>query len=67
MDVELLIPAAIGGVITEKNAGKIRAPLIIEAANAPVRPAADKILESQWRDGAARRAGQRRRCDGQLL
>ena len=46
LDVDLLIPAAIGGVINEKNATKIRAPLIIEAANAPVRPAADDILEA---------------------
>lgn len=45
LDVELLIPAALGGVIDEKNAPRVRAELIIEAANAPVRPAADNILE----------------------
>jgi len=44
MDVDLLIPAALGGVITKKNAEKIRAPVIIEAANAPVDPDADAIL-----------------------
>ncbi len=44
LDCELLIPAALGGVITAENAGAIRAPLIIEAANAPVRPDADDIL-----------------------
>ncbi|NOZ39583.1 MAG: glutamate dehydrogenase [Planctomycetes bacterium] len=44
LDVELLIPAALGGVITAENAAKIKAPLIIEAANAPVRPDADDLL-----------------------
>jgi glutamate dehydrogenase (NAD(P)+) len=44
LDVEVLIPAALGGVITAENAAKIRAPLIIEAANAPVRPDADDML-----------------------
>ncbi|MCH7751923.1 MAG: glutamate dehydrogenase [Planctomycetes bacterium] len=44
LDVELLIPAALGGVINEENAPRIRAPLIIEAANAPVQPAADDVL-----------------------
>jgi glutamate dehydrogenase (NAD(P)+) len=47
LDVELLIPAAIGGVINEENVSRIKAPLIIEGANAPVRPAADKILAEQ--------------------
>jgi len=45
LDVELLIPAALGGVITEKNAHKIKAPVIIEAANAPTDPRADEILD----------------------
>ena len=44
LDVELLIPAALGGVITADNAPKIKAPLIIEAANAPIRPDADDLL-----------------------
>ena len=44
LDVELLMPAALGGVITEENAMRIKAPLIVEAANAPVRPGADKML-----------------------
>ncbi len=47
LDVELLIPAALGGVIDEENAPRIRAPLIIEAANAPVQPAADDILDDK--------------------
>lgn len=44
MEVDVLIPAAIGGVITSENAANIRAPIIVEAANSPVRPEADEIL-----------------------
>jgi glutamate dehydrogenase (NAD(P)+) len=44
LDVDVLIPAAIGGVITAENAGLIKAPIIVEAANAPVHPDADEIL-----------------------
>ncbi len=47
LDVELLIPAALGGVINEENASQIRAPVIIEAANAPVQPAAADILDDK--------------------
>jgi glutamate dehydrogenase (NAD(P)+) len=44
LDVDLLIPAALGNVITKQNAEAIRAPIIIEAANAPIDPEADDIL-----------------------
>jgi glutamate dehydrogenase (NAD(P)+) len=44
-DVDVLIPAALGGVITFANAGRIRAPIIIEGANSPVHPDADAVLE----------------------
>lgn len=47
LDVDLLIPAAVGGVITGENAGKIRARLIVEGANAPVTKKADEILEKR--------------------
>ena len=45
LDVDLLIPAALEGVIHEKNAKKIRAPYIVEIANGPVLSAAEPILE----------------------
>jgi hypothetical protein len=35
LDVDLLIPAALGDVITPENAPRIKAPTIVEAANAP--------------------------------
>jgi glutamate dehydrogenase (NAD(P)+) len=47
LDVDLLIPAALGGVITKKNAEAIRAPVIVEAANAPIDPEADAILDGR--------------------
>jgi glutamate dehydrogenase (NAD(P)+) len=46
LEVELLVPAAIGGAITAENVAGIKAPVIIEAANAPIDPDADKQLES---------------------
>lgn len=44
LDVDVLIPAALGGVINEENAERIKAPVIVEAANAPVTPSADERL-----------------------
>jgi glutamate dehydrogenase (NAD(P)+) len=44
LDVDLLIPAALGGVITAENASRIKAPIIVEGANAPTEPDADEIL-----------------------
>jgi glutamate dehydrogenase (NAD(P)+) len=44
LDVEILIPAALGGVITKDNVDKVKAQIVIEAANEPVRPEADDAL-----------------------
>ncbi len=44
LKVDVLIPAAMEDQITEKNAAKIRAKVVLEMANAPVTPGADDIL-----------------------
>lgn len=45
LDVDVLIPAALENVVTTDNAGKIKSKIVAEAANGPVTPEADKILE----------------------
>lgn len=47
LDVDVLVPAAIGGVITTDNVDSIKAPIILEAANGPVDASADVILEER--------------------
>jgi glutamate dehydrogenase (NAD(P)+) len=47
LDVDLLIPAALGDVITKDNAHRVKAKTIIEAANGPVDPEADDILDAK--------------------
>jgi len=44
LECDVLIPAAIDNVITEDNAHRIKAPLILEAANHLITPEADSIL-----------------------
>ena len=46
-EVDVLIPAAIGGVLTAENAPHVRAKYIVEAANNPTRPEADQIFEDR--------------------
>jgi len=44
LECDILIPAAIETQITSKNAAKVKARLVVEAANGPTPPAADVIL-----------------------
>ena len=44
LDVGILIPAALGGVIRKDNVADIKARIIVEGANAPVHPGADDVL-----------------------
>jgi glutamate dehydrogenase (NAD(P)+) len=44
LNVDILIPAALENVVTEKNAGKVKAKILAELANGPTTPDADEIL-----------------------
>ncbi|HEY5502220.1 MAG TPA: Glu/Leu/Phe/Val dehydrogenase [Candidatus Anoxymicrobiaceae bacterium] len=44
LDVDILVPAALGGTITMDNVGAVKARMVAEAANAPIVPAAERAL-----------------------
>lgn len=43
-DVDLVVPAAVQGVLTAENAGRVRARVVVEGANGPTTGEADRIL-----------------------
>ena len=47
LDVDVLVPAAVEDVITEINADKIKARLIVEGANGPTSAQADAIINAK--------------------
>ena len=44
LDVDVLVPAALEGVLHEENADRVRARFVVEGANGPTTPDADEIL-----------------------
>ena len=47
LDVDVLVPAAIGNVLTEANASDVQADIVVEGANGPTTTAADEIFEKR--------------------
>lgn len=47
LDCDVLVPAALGDVITVQNAGRVRAKFILEMANGPVTTGADALLHER--------------------
>jgi glutamate dehydrogenase (NAD(P)+) len=44
-ECDVLVPAAIGNQITSRNAGQVRARMVVEGANGPTTPEGDAILQ----------------------
>jgi glutamate dehydrogenase (NAD(P)+) len=47
LDVDVLVPAALDRVVNEGNADRVKARVVLEAANHPVTPAADDVLQEK--------------------
>lgn len=50
VDCDILVPAALEDVINRDNVHKVKASLIVEAANIPVTPEADEVLRAKGVD-----------------
>jgi glutamate dehydrogenase (NAD(P)+) len=50
LECDVLVPAALEGVITEHNAARLRCRILAEGANGPTTPAADRILFERWNE-----------------
>lgn len=46
-ECDVLVPAAVGGQITEQNAGRLKCRIVVEAANGPTTVEATKILQER--------------------
>ncbi|MDP3236417.1 MAG: Glu/Leu/Phe/Val dehydrogenase dimerization domain-containing protein [Myxococcales bacterium] len=46
-DCDVLVPAAIGGVIDKRVAAEVRARIVLEGANGPCLPEADEVFEQR--------------------
>src|SRR5690606_14873116 len=44
---DVLVPAAVGGVIDSGNAGRVQAQIVVEGANAPTTPDAEAVLSER--------------------
>ncbi len=47
MPCDVLVPAAIGGVITDVTAGSLECKYVVEAANGPTTPEGDAVLREK--------------------
>jgi len=47
VECDILVPAALENQLTEENAGDVKTKLIVEGANGPTTPEADRILEEK--------------------
>lgn len=47
IDAQVLVPAALGDVLTEENAGRVRARVVVEAANIPTTDGAGRLLHER--------------------